>query len=64
MTTGTKWTLVVVAFLLAFGANRIGRAYGRVAAVEAWAQRITGVVFLLVGLYLTLTVTLKLPSPW
>lgn len=46
------------AFLLAFGANRIGRMYHRVAEFEVWAQRVTGLIFLIVGLYLTVTVTL------
>jgi hypothetical protein len=32
----------------------LGRAHQRVARVEHWARRITGAVFILAGIYLTL----------
>lgn len=54
----TGLPVVLFAFLLAFGANRVAAAYDRIAGFEVWAQRITGAVFLLVGLYLTVTVTI------
>ncbi|MEA4862977.1 MAG: aromatic aminobenezylarsenical efflux permease ArsG family transporter [Victivallaceae bacterium] len=55
----TGLPVAVFAFMLAFGANRIGRAYDRLSAFEVWAQRITGAVFLAVGLYMTIAFTLK-----
>lgn len=54
----TGLPVLLFAFLLAFGANRVGRAYDRLAAFEVWAQRITGAVFLVVGIGMTLTITL------
>lgn len=50
--------VLVFAFLLAFTANRIGRVYHRLAGVEAWAQRITGGIFLIVGIHMTIFITL------
>lgn len=54
----TGLPVLVFAFLLAFGANRVAAAYNRLSAFEVWAQRVTGVLFLLVGLYLTVTATI------
>jgi len=56
----TGLPVLFFAFLLAFSANRVGRAYHRLAGFEVWAQRITGVVFLAAGFYLTLTLIWKL----
>ncbi len=53
--------VLVFAFLLAFAANRIGRIFHRLTAVEVWAQRITGGIFLAVGIGMTLFITLKTP---
>lgn len=47
------------AFLLAFCAHRLGTACKRIAAVEFWLRRLTGIAFLLIGLWITCTVTLK-----
>ena len=52
---GTALPVTVFAFLLAFGANRIGKAYGRMAAFEYWARRVTGTVFIAAGIYYSLT---------
>ena len=56
----TGLPVLLFAFLLAFSANKVGRAYHRLAGFEVWAQRITGVVFLAAGFYLTLTLIWKL----
>ena len=52
---GTALPVIVFAILLAFGANRIGKAYDRMAMFEYWARRITGVAFLAAGIYYCLT---------
>lgn len=54
----TGLPVLLFAFLLAFSANRIARVYNKLAKIEVWAQRITGAVFLIVGIGLTLTQTL------
>jgi cytochrome c biogenesis protein CcdA len=52
---GTALPVLVFAILIAFGANRIGRAYDRMAVFEYWARRITGIVFIAAGIYYSLT---------
>jgi cytochrome c-type biogenesis protein len=54
----TGFPVLVFAFLLAFSARKVATAYNRLAAFEIWAQRATGILFLLVGIYMTVTVTL------
>jgi cytochrome c biogenesis protein CcdA len=51
---GTGLPVLVVAFVVATGAKSIGAAFQKLSAFEKWARRITGVVFILVGVYLTL----------
>lgn len=54
----TALPAVLGAFLLAFSAHRLGTACKRIAAVEFWLRRLTGIAFLLIGLWITCTVTL------
>lgn len=60
MTYGIATGLPVLffAFLLAFCANKIGQVYDKLSVFEVWAQRITGTIFLIVGIGMTLTITL------
>ncbi|UCD63064.1 MAG: sulfite exporter TauE/SafE family protein [Candidatus Zixiibacteriota bacterium] len=48
---GTGLPVVVVAILIASGANYIGSFLGRLAKFELWARRLTGGIFIVVGLY-------------
>lgn len=48
---GTGLPVVGFAFLLAFGAKSVGRTYERLKQFEWWAQRVTGVLFIGVGIY-------------
>ena len=52
---GTALPVLIFAGLLAFGANRLGAVFRKVTAVEWYIRKITGVVILGIGLYLTLT---------
>jgi cytochrome c biogenesis protein CcdA len=52
---GTGLPVLVFAILIAFSANRIGKAYNSMAAFESWARRITGAVFIATGIYYSLT---------
>lgn len=54
----TGLPVLLFAFLLAFSANKVGQAYNRLAKLECWAQRITGGIFLLLGIVMTLTLTI------
>jgi cytochrome c biogenesis protein CcdA len=48
---GTGLPVLVFAVLLAFGANRIAKVYDRVMLFEGWARRVTGIIFVLLGIY-------------
>ena len=51
---GTGLPVLVFAVLAALGAQQVARAYEKVALIEKWARRVTGVLFIGVGIYLTL----------
>lgn len=54
----TGLPVLVFALLLAFSSGKIARIYNRITQFEVWAQRVTGLIFLGLGLYMTLTLTL------
>lgn len=45
----------IFSILIALGASRLARAYDRVVAFERWARYTTGVIFIGVGIYYSLT---------
>lgn len=53
---GVSTALPVIAFavLIAFGAQAVGKAFDRLSAFERWARRVTGALFILLGIYFTL----------
>jgi len=51
---GTALPVVVFAILVAFGANVVARAFAKITLIEKWARRLTGVVFIGIGVYFTL----------
>jgi cytochrome c-type biogenesis protein len=51
---GTAVPVVGFAILIALGARSLGKAYSSVVVAERWARRITGAIFIVVGVYLTL----------
>jgi cytochrome c biogenesis protein CcdA len=51
---GTALPVLVVAFLLAYSAQSVGRTYHALSKVEWWARMITGWIFILVGAYFSL----------
>ncbi|MDX9789770.1 MAG: aromatic aminobenezylarsenical efflux permease ArsG family transporter [Candidatus Kapaibacterium sp.] len=50
---GTALPVIIFAFVLGFGAKYISHVYDKTTKIEYWAQRITGVVFIFVGIYFT-----------
>lgn len=56
----TSLPVLVFAFLLAFGANRVATVFDKIAVFEKWAQRLTGVIFLAVGIWMMLFITIGL----
>ncbi len=51
--TGTAIPVLIFAFILGFGANSLGRAFDVISKIEWWARKITGVVFIGIGAWLT-----------
>ena len=51
---GTALPVIVFALLIAIGAHSIGVAFDRLRQFEHWARRVTGTVFVGVGIYLSL----------
>jgi len=50
----TALPVIVFAVLIAAGAKAVGKTFDRVAAFERWARRITGIIFVGVGVYFAL----------
>ncbi len=50
----TALPVIFIAFLLAYSAKSIGRAYNAISKVEWWARQSTGWVFVLLGVYFSL----------
>jgi cytochrome c biogenesis protein CcdA len=51
---GTALPVVVFALIIAFSAEWLGRAFSALTAVERWARMVTGVIFILIGIYFSL----------
>jgi len=47
----TGLPVLVFSVLIALGAKRVGDAYHKIITFEKWARRVTGVIFILVGIY-------------
>jgi len=57
---GTALPVLAFGLVLAFAAGRVGQIFDRVTMIEAWARRVTGAVFLGVGLWFLLKYSLRL----
>ncbi|MBN2713718.1 MAG: sulfite exporter TauE/SafE family protein [Planctomycetes bacterium] len=60
----TGLPVLVFSVLLATGANRLARAYNLAVSFEKWARRITGVLFIVVGIYYSLVYAFGLSLGW
>ncbi|HRU05367.1 MAG TPA: aromatic aminobenezylarsenical efflux permease ArsG family transporter, partial [Candidatus Brocadiia bacterium] len=48
---GTALPVIVFAFLMAFSAQSVGKAFNKLALVERWVRTVTGAVFIVAGVY-------------
>jgi cytochrome c-type biogenesis protein len=48
---GTGLPVLLFAILIAYSSQSIGKAYKNLQIIEWWARRVTGVIFILVGIY-------------
>ena len=51
---GTGLPVFVFALLIALGTGSVGRMFDRLSQVERWARRVTGIIFIVVGIYYSL----------
>lgn len=54
---GTGLPVIGFSILLAVSANKVGKAYNKIVVFEKWARKLTGLIFLLIGIYYTLAFT-------
>jgi cytochrome c-type biogenesis protein len=52
---GTGLPVLAFALLIAIGVKNIGNIFKRVTLIEYWTRRVTGIIFILVGVYYVLT---------
>ncbi len=58
---GTALPVLVVAFLLAYSAQAVGKTYNALTKIEWWARMTTGWVFILIGIYFSLVYVFEVP---
>lgn len=51
---GTALPVLVFAVLIVVGTRAVGQAYNRITQFEVWARRITGILFIGIGVYFSL----------
>ena len=54
LSCGTALPVLLVAFLLAYSAKSVGKAYNMLVKTEWWARQVTGWVFVLAGVLFSL----------
>lgn len=54
----TALPVIAVAFILAFSMNSIGTFYGKMQAIQHWVNIVVAVLFIIIGIYLTLSTIL------
>ena len=52
---GTGLPVLIFSVAIALGARAVGKAFDTLASIERWARRGTGVIFIIVGIYYSLT---------
>ncbi len=52
----TAFPVLIVAWVLAFSAEQIGKVYGRMQTIQQWLNIAVGILFILVGIYYCITV--------
>lgn len=60
---GTALPVLVVGTVIGLSVGSIGRVFDAITHLEKWARRVTGLVFVLVGFYLSLKYIFNIPLP-
>ncbi|MBL7064318.1 MAG: sulfite exporter TauE/SafE family protein [Anaerolineae bacterium] len=51
---GTGLPVFVFALLIALGTRSVGKVFDKLAQIECWARRFTGIIFIVIGIYYSL----------
>lgn len=57
---GTALPVLGFAFVVAFSTNAVGQVFNKLSNFERWARRITAILFIAAGIYLSLKYTFKI----
>lgn len=52
----TALPVIIIAWILAFSAQKIGTAYGKIKTIQKWMNLIVGILFTAIGIYYTITI--------
>ena len=52
---GTALPVILFAFLIALSIGSVGKFYNKITQFESWTRRITGIIFIIVGIYFIAT---------
>ena len=55
----TSLTVLVAAWIIAYSMQSLGRVMGKIAIFQRWFNRLVAILFILVGLYYTITIILS-----
>ena len=53
---GTSLPVIIVAWVLAFSAEQIGKVYGRMQSIQRWLNIVVGALFIIIGVYYCITI--------
>lgn len=52
----TALPVMIIAWILAFSAQQIGVAYGKIQSIQKWMNLVVGILFTAIGVYYTITI--------
>ena len=58
---GTALPVIIFAFIIALGARSAASAFDSLKGFESWTRKLTGLIFILVGIYLSLKYIFEVP---
>jgi cytochrome c biogenesis protein CcdA len=58
---GTALPVILFAFAIGFSTRLVSLAFNKLTIIEKWVRRITGVIFIIVGIYYTLIYIFEIP---
>ncbi len=58
---GTGLPVILFAVLIAFGFQAVGKTFNKLAVLEKWVRRSTGIIFIIIGIYFSLVYIFHVP---